>query len=362
MLRFNIIGVGGKRQLELTRLLESILNRHQIEASLTYTEDLEAIIKSKVEEIPALFVENEHVRINKEFDETHIEQTILNVHRKNNNVMKKILVPTDMSGVAGNAYKYAIQLANKIGGELNTLHVYRSMANTKAPLMLITPDHHKGAYPKHFMQAFVEKAVAELYPKITEEVKVEYELELGYPASVIKQRSSDYDLIVMGKKGKNNLSEKMFGGVTTTVAADVNCPLLIVPEQAEYKNIKRILYTTNADSLKEGAIDYVVSLAGRFNAQVNFVQVKEDENKAYEVQNNLFEQVFADGKEPAVLMELITIKAPSVEEAVAQYVEENKVDMIVMYSKKKNLFKHLFLQSHTRNMAYQTKVPLLVLH
>ncbi len=361
MLQIEIMGVGGTRQNELAKLLNVILDRWKVEARVSYNSNIEDILFSKVDEIPALFVNNKKVSIAKGFDELHIEELILNMSNKNK-IMKNILVPTDLSAVAGNAYKYALQWANEMNGKINALHVYRPSANSTRPLMQITPEQHKGVYPKRFMESFVDQSTAGLSSEVVASVPVEYELELGYPANIIKQRSTKYDLIIMGKKGKNNLSEKLFGGVTTTVAASTRCPLLIVPEGLAYKAVKRILYATSEESLDDVPIDYVVGLAEQFHAQVHFVQVKEEKNKAYKVQDSLFEQVFEDGKEPAVLIEIVTVADTSMEHAISRYVEENKIDLIVMYSHRKTLFEKLFLQSHTRNLTYQTKIPLLVMH
>jgi len=276
--------------------------------------------------------------------------------------MKKILVPTDLSDVAGNAYKYAIQLASELGSSVDALHVYRTMANVDTPLMLIRPDQHTGAYPRAYMKPFVEKFTAGLDAESVASVPVDYELEMGFPASTINYRSEEYDLIVMGKKGENNLSEKLFGGVATTVAASSKCPVLLVPEVAEYRDVKRILYAYNEEALEAAPIDSVMALAEKFKAQVHFVHVNVEKNKAYKVQEPLFEQVFGENTEPAVLIEMVTLEDDSMEHAIDRYVKENNIDLVVMYSHRKNIFERLFLQSHTRNLGYQAEIPLLVLH
>ncbi len=361
MLNIEILGVGGKRQHELTQLLNAMLKRHDIEAKLKYNNDIDAILKRKVEEVPALYIDDKFVNVNKDFDEENIEIAILQSF-KIQQLMKKILVPTDLSSVAGNAYRYAVQLAKEFGSHIDAVHVYRTMANVHTPLMLIRPDQHVGEYPREYMKPFVEKSTTGLDATSLASVPVDYELEMGFPASTINYRSEEYDLIVMGKKGENSLSEKLFGGVATTVAASSKCPVLLVPEVAEYRNIKRILYAYNEEALEATPIDTVMNLAEKFKAQVHFVHVDEDKNKAYKVQEPMFEQVFGGNAEPAVLIEMVSLEDKSMEHAIDRYVKENEIDLVVMYSHRKNIFERLFLQSHTRNLGYQTKIPLLVLH
>jgi len=361
MLNIEILGVGGKRQHELTQLLNTMLKRHDIEAQLKYNNDIDTILKRKVEEVPALFINDKFVNVNSGFDEKNIEKIILETH-KIQQLMKKILVPTDLSSVAGNAYRYAVQLAKELGSHIDTLHVYHTMADVHTPLMLIRPYEHTGAYPRAYMKSFVEKATTGLDAELVASVPVDYELEMGFPATGINYRSENYDLIVMGKKGENNLSEKLFGGVATTVAASSKCPVLLVPEVAEYRDIKRILYAYNEESLEAAPIDTVMNLAEKLTAQVHFVHVDEDKNKASKGQEPLFEQVFSGDAQPAVLIEMVTLEDKSMEHAIDRYVKENAIDLVVMYSHRKNIFERLFLQSHTRNLGYQTEIPLLVLH
>ena len=56
------------------------------------------------------------------------------------------------------------------------------------------------------------------------------------------------------------------------------------------------------------------------------------------------------------------IDGADVKEGIDHYLEEKQVDLVVMSTHKKTILERLFMQSNTKLMAMQTKVPLLVYH
>jgi nucleotide-binding universal stress UspA family protein len=51
-----------------------------------------------------------------------------------------------------------------------------------------------------------------------------------------------------------------------------------------------------------------------------------------------------------------------IEVGVQQFVESNKIDLIVMIAKNLNLFEQLFFNPAVKEISYHTKIPFLVLH
>ena len=61
-------------------------------------------------------------------------------------------------------------------------------------------------------------------------------------------------------------------------------------------------------------------------------------------------------------IKLDTVDGADVKEGIDHYLEEKQVDLVVMSTHKKTILERLFMQSNTKLMAMQTKVPLLVYH
>ncbi len=142
-------------------------------------------------------------------------------------MFKKVLVGTDFSEPADAARRMAIELARRLGAELEIVHV-------EEPLP---------AY------AFAEGPLPNL-PKLQEEVRswAERELEeqakevrgagvsvttavlLGTPANTIVERARNegVDLIVAGTHGRTGLEHVLIGSVAERIVRHAPCPVLTV--------------------------------------------------------------------------------------------------------------------------------------
>lgn len=77
MLRIEILGVGGSRQLNLIHWLNDALQQYDIEANIAYNNDIDTILKRNVERVPALFIDGRGVPLDEGFDKENIESAIL---------------------------------------------------------------------------------------------------------------------------------------------------------------------------------------------------------------------------------------------------------------------------------------------
>jgi|GEM_PF-3318275 len=77
MLNIEILGVGGSRQFNLVHWLNTAFQRHDIEANMEYNNDIDTILRRRVEEVPALFINGRGIPLEQGFDEQNIESIIL---------------------------------------------------------------------------------------------------------------------------------------------------------------------------------------------------------------------------------------------------------------------------------------------
>jgi len=142
-------------------------------------------------------------------------------------MFKKILVGTDFSEASDEARRVAIELARRLGAELEIVHVEEPIP----------------AY------AFAEGALLDL-PRLQEEVRTwaERQLEdlargarasgvstttavlLGVPANTIVEaaRTERADLIVLGTHGRTGLERVLLGSVAERVVRNAPCAVLTV--------------------------------------------------------------------------------------------------------------------------------------
>ena len=60
----------------------------------------------------------------------------------------------------------------------------------------------------------------------------------GDPASVFVELSRNYNLIVIGNRGKGGLAERLLGTTSSSLPAYANCPIVVVPYTDDEGNLK----------------------------------------------------------------------------------------------------------------------------
>ena len=169
----------------------------------------------------------------------------------------------------------------------------------------------------------------------------------------------DVDLIVMGMKGRGR-SEAVFGSITTTTVRKSTFPVLVIPEKASYKTIRNVTLASDFDAeIQMDTYSVLLELAKNFNANINIlhVQKRDDSMNADEAIGKMSTSVAFS----ALNHQFYTINERNVEEGISKFIEENPTDILVMVAHSHNLFRRLFGKVHTREMSYQTTIPLLVL-
>lgn len=274
--------------------------------------------------------------------------------------MKKILVPTDFSPAAENAYQYAFALAKKLHCGVHLVHVYRPPVEAAFPVLLPPVED-----PDEMREWFFGKLQDRLDPLAPdhEGVPVTCEVPMGFPVDGIRfaAEPDDVALIVMGTQGEHSLAEKLFGSVTIDVLRRSPKPVIAVPDGCTFTDIDKILYATDLGSAEEKVVEEIIEFAAKFAAEIHFVNVNHNINDAENVIEKLIDSITAETTH-AVAFELATIEHESLHVAVNDYAAHHGIDLIAMSTHHHNFFERIFLSSGTREIALHTHLPLLVLH
>ena len=266
--------------------------------------------------------------------------------------MKKILFPTDFSKAAENAFRYALKLADRLDARIDIMTVYH------------LPINEAGRVPSDSVDRMLEEKKAQIMEKIrrfTQEapagrlgkVRTDYGIFIAQEVSDAALRE-DYSLVVMGTKGQHNQLEKILGSVTTQVMMNAPCPVLAIPEAAEFVDIEHIAYATDFNLTDEPAVGQLMKFAGALGASVHFVHI---DKKAKVGQ---MEDSFELKEYPFSFTEFTIINKASVIEGVDEYIRKKKIDLLAIFIPRRRLWEKLFHNSFTKRMTFHTKIPLLV--
>ena len=137
-------------------------------------------------------------------------------------MFSKILVAIDGSTSAKRAFAQSLYLASKCDSRLEMVHVVPCEfgGDSVNTFELVEELKTKG------------KKILEQCKKIAarNNISIKTTSELGDPAKIIIKlaKSNDYDLIVMGSRGRGAFKELLLGSVTQKVAHHAKCPVMVV--------------------------------------------------------------------------------------------------------------------------------------
>jgi nucleotide-binding universal stress UspA family protein len=266
--------------------------------------------------------------------------------------MKHILVPTDFSDDARNASHYAAHLAEKFKASLTLLHAYMLPTPvSEVPYVMINAEE---------MQRENEEIARVEAEKLGSayKMKVNYVVRLGFPSDEIEAVIEDMgaDFVVMGMKGKGTL-EKIVGSTTTSTLKKIHNPVLIVPEKTAFKESRQVTYATDFSYEVHPAIyQPLIELLKAFNGQLNIVHVKKNAQEEKEAAEKQLGDLFK-----AVPHQFQIVNDSQVKHGIQAYLDEHPTDLLVMVTREHRFWERIFGKSHTKQMVYNTQIPLLVL-
>jgi nucleotide-binding universal stress UspA family protein len=168
--------------------------------------------------------------------------------------MKKIVVPTDFSEIAHNATQFAISVAKHTGAEIIFFHA----------------DLHNGSDELRKLKEEAAKVSLSNRSVKTEFVASD---KLFNSITIKDIFKGSIDLIVIGTSAENaDISKKLFGTNTSEIIEDINCPVIAVPANYQYKGIQKIAYASDL-SMLEHETAKVIDFAKHFNAAVEIFHV-----------------------------------------------------------------------------------------
>lgn len=272
--------------------------------------------------------------------------------------MKKIvtlLVPTDFSAPAKAAALYAAQLAVHINARVILLSVIE-METSETVL----------SNWKKLEQQMMDAAVRDMQ-KLLKEVKaavpgdllITAEMAAGIPKSeVIEEysRKKKVNMIVMGTSGATGLKKILRGTNTARLIAISSRPVLAIPAKATFSPPKKMVYATDMKNIKT-EIKTLTAIASLFHTEIMVLHCVPP-GSASRLDKKLEPSLINQSEYGAISFH--QVKTDSVDKAIGKFVDDNKADVLVMFTHELGFYEKLLGKSITRTMAFQSRIPMLV--
>ena len=263
----------------------------------------------------------------------------------NNSLMNTVIAPIDFSDISYNAGRYAAKLLQGYEGiELILYNMYEE--DVEHEMIMENLENFK----KELLESTTVNIT--LYAERGDEFVEELE-------KFTRHRSAD--LVIMGITGKSSIAQKFIGSNALKMAESKYCPVLIVPANCEFKEVRNVMLTSDFKDVvrttPSGPIKKILKL---LQPSLHIVNVNEEIyialSEDYEEDKQKLREMFSEFNP-----EFYFLRLYDVEEALTQFATDKNIDLIITIQKEHSKIFKLF-KSHTKELAYQSTIPVLVVH
>jgi nucleotide-binding universal stress UspA family protein len=275
--------------------------------------------------------------------------------------MQTILVPTDFSETALHAAQYAIHFAKQVGA-------------TKIILFHAIDDYFESGREAKTIELeweFYDHVVKEREKELEEfrlklmlydsSVTLETHCETVRLSEAINEicKSFSADVVITGRINNDTLTESLFGNNVISLANESETPLVIVPPDVVFDPLNEILLACNFKKITEAApAAPIKDLLDATKAKIFVLHVEEQSNDEQQPVESEALTALLKNYDP----EYHNLPSEDFRLAINEFVSNKKIDLIITIPKKHGLFDGLFKKNYTKELAYHTHVPLMVLH
>ncbi len=277
---------------------------------------------------------------------------------------KKILLPTDFSSNAWNAIQYALELYKHETCDFYILNAFNAAGYALESMMVPEPGEKLYEEAKEKSEQGLSKILERLsFRDDAPEHKFFMVSQFNGLLDAIKDvvDKQDIEIIIMGTKGSSDAVDVIFGSNTVMVMEKSrNCPVLAIPEDAIYKELKEIVFPTDYRmNFKRRELQNIIDVASMSNAAICVLYASDGDALDTEQENNkkLLEEYFDNLR--YTFHTLHNLDAPS---AVRCFVESRESDMIAFFNRKHSFFGSIFSRPMVKSLGRYAKVPVLALH
>jgi nucleotide-binding universal stress UspA family protein len=259
--------------------------------------------------------------------------------------MNTVIVPVDFSDISFNAARYAAKLLT--GHPEVEIILYHTYENPYAEENSL---ENLGKFRDELLQ--------------NREANISVLAEMGDFLEELEKlaRHRQADLIVMGITGKSSLAQVFVGSNALKMADNKFCPVMIIPSNANYSEIKNVLLTTDLKNVVSTTPSVPIKkVLSTFQAKLHIVNVNSEHyielSEDYAAEQQKLKDMFAEFTPECYFLRLY-----DVDDAINQFAHDKNIDLIITINKEHSMMHRLFNTSHTKKLAYQSTVPVMVVH
>lgn len=352
-------------------LLKTILEIEGIDVSLQNVNLLQPVpgegvrVRIREEDLPLALkiVENTNIPSGKPEEATNESNSASEI--------PVILVPVDFSPHSLAATKTAFQLASPLGAKVCVLNAYISPMIPVAMELndeLAFQDEVETATDSKAVAADAEKKMKVFAGQIRQAidqgsmpaVRFSTENRQGAPEDVIETVSRQLKpiLVVMGTRGCDADGRQVMGSVTAEVLDSARYPVLTVPDtDFRISNLKSVTLLAQMDQGDIPALDMLNSILPHASLCITIITLLGRKEPPRGAQEALLD--YCHTHYPAWRFDIHDAPVREADDDFQQIQQIDNPDLILVPSKRKNVFARLFNPGIAHRLVFQAEVPML---
>jgi hypothetical protein len=174
-------------------------------------------------------------------------------------------------------------------------------------------------------------------------------------------QDKNINLILMGTKGASGLRQVTMGTNTGAVITKVKCPLLAIPQNASYRNLREVAFPTDFQIVYDiRVLEDLIKILTTTGASLRILYMsKNSEELSEEQQRN---KDFLHDYLKEMEHSFHTLKGDRLESSVQCFIDSRDIDMVAMVAKSLNFIQRILFRPAVEEISYHTTIPFLVLH
>ena len=266
--------------------------------------------------------------------------------------MKTIIAGTDFTSSSINACKYAALLARKLNCRLMIFNLFETpVMHSNSGLYGISFTNQRKL--SHSGTEKLIKIIREEFPSI----KIDSFVSSGLYKDLIAEFASKHlvEAVVMGLGAKDRISKYIFGSHGVNIAGKINAPVIIVPEKYKVHRLSNILLAVdNQEQILKTSLKGFNKFVKQSKCKLSLLHVR--------TERELFTPKIVDLKVSGEKLRVNMFIAKDLKEGLKKYCAGKTIDLATIISKKHSIFYNLFSETHTKQVAFASKVPVMALH
>lgn len=291
---------------------------------------------------------------------------------------KTILLPVDFSEYSIKACEFGFNFAKTMDADIVLLHVYFTPIYAASLPSGDIFNYHKQGFKRE--SQLIHEEVREKLEKLTSLIdsmveegklpKINYitKLREGIPEEEIIRyaRRHKVNLVIMGTRGASQKKLDLIGSVTAEVIDRCRTTVFAIPEKTPIKGfdqIKKVAFLTNFEERDLIALDeFLKRSRPLFKAKISLLHITDEYNKWNEIEIGGIKEYLTKNYEGLEVETSIINDDDNFSSTLAQYLEENHIDIITLTTYRRNVFTRLFNPSIASKMVFHSDTPLLVIN